>query len=341
MTVTLLRRLAVYAAMAACAGLFGGAAQAGERLDAIKARGFLTCGVGANVPGFSQRDSTGAWRGFDVDLCRAVAAAIFGDASKIRFKPIDTLVNFMGDRDIDMVLRGLTWTSGREISGGLRFGPIILYDGQGFLVPKKLGVTSPDQLSGKSICVSTDADFLRGIRTYFRNRNLTLKAVIKERRAQAADAFFAGECEAMTADASELAEAVIDKAPQADDYVILPQQITKEPLAPLLRKGDEQLYDAIRWAIFALINAEELGIRSDNIDRMRESDDPDVKFFFAPAPRGTVGLSQNWTAAAVQAAGNFGEIFDRNFGVKSRAKMPRGLSRLWTEGGALYAPPIR
>jgi len=247
----------------------------------------------------------------------------------------------VGDRDIDMVLRGLTWTSGREIAGMLRFGPIVLYDGQGFLVPKKLGVTSPDQLSGKSICVSTDAGFLAGIRTYFRNRNLTLKAVIKERRAQAAEAFFAGACEAMTADASELAEAVIDKAPQADDYVILPQQITKEPLAPLLRKGDEQLYDAIRWAIFALINAEELGIRSDNIDRMRASDDPDVKFFFAPAPRGTVGLSQNWTAAVVQAAGNYGEIFDRNFGAKSRAKMPRGLSRLWTEGGALYAPPIR
>jgi general L-amino acid transport system substrate-binding protein len=238
-------------------------------------------------------------------------------------------------------LRGLTWTSGREISGALRFGPIILYDGQGFLVPKKLGISSPDQLSGKAICASTDAGFLTGVRTYFRNRNLVLKAVIKDHRAQAADAFFAGECDAMTADASELAEAVIDKAPNADDYIILPQQITKEPLAPLLRKGDEELYDAVRWSIFALINAEELGIRQDNLERMRDSDDPDVKFFFAPAPRGTIGLSQNWTSAVVQAAGNYGEIFDRNFGAKSRAKLPRGLSRLWTQGGALYAPPIR
>ena len=145
----------------------------------------------------------------------------------------------------------------------------------------------------------------------------------------------------MTADASELAEAVIGKAPQADDYVILAQQITKEPLAPLLRKGDDQFLDAVRWAIFALINAEELGIRADNIDRMRAGDDPDVKSFYAPAPQGTAGLSPNWTVAIIRATGNYGEIFDRNLGAKARAKLPRGLSRLWTEGGALYAPPIR
>jgi|SRR5579871_641642 len=341
MPVNSLRRLVSCAVAVLSGGLLLSSAQAGERLDAIKAHGFLTCGVGANVPGFSQRDASGAWHGFDVDLCRAIAAGIFGDATKIRFKPIDTLVNFMGDRDIDLVLRGLTWTSGREISGALRFGPIILYDGQGFLVPKKLGISSPEQLSGKSICVSTDAAFLTNVRTYFRNRNLTLKAVIKDHRAQAADAFFGGACEAMTADASELAEAVIDKAPNTDDYVILSQQITKEPLAPLLRKGDDQFLDAVRWAIFAIIDAEELGIRGDNIDRMRASDDPDVKAFFAPAPQGAAGLSQNWTVAVVKAAGNYGEIFDRNLGAKARAKLPRGLSRLWTDGGALYAPPIR
>lgn len=341
MAVNLLRRLLWCAAAVLCAGLLFGSAQAGERLDAIKARGFLTCGIGANVPGFSQRDASGNWHGFDVDLCKAVAAGIFGDAAKIRFKPIDTLVNFMADREIDLVLRGLTWTSGREISGALRFGPIILYDGQGFLVPKKLNISSPEQLSGKPICVSTDAAFLTGIRTYFRNRNLTLKAVIKERRALAEDAFFAGECDAMTADASELAEAVIGKAPQADDYVILSQQITKEPLAPLLRKDDAQFLDAVRWAIFALINAEELGIRADNADKMRASEDPDVKLFFAPAPQNTPGLSPNWTSAIVKAVGNYGEIFDRNLGAKARAKLPRGLSRLWIDGGVLYAPPIR
>ena len=238
-------------------------AAAAERLDAIKGRGFLTCGVGANVPGFSTRDARGAWHGFDVDICKAIAAGIFGDATKLRFKPIDTLANFAADREIDLVLRGLTWTSGREVSGGLRFGPIILYDGQGFLVPKKLNIASPDALSGKSICISTDAgftDFRRGLQVYFDNRKLVLKPVVKDRRANAADAFFAGECDAMSADASELAEAVIEKAPHPEDYVILTQQITKEPLAPLLRKGDDQFFDAVRWAIFALIDAEELGV---------------------------------------------------------------------------------
>ncbi len=332
-----------YSAAVLCALmlLFAGKAEAGTQLDAVRQKGFLTCGVGANVPGFSTRDANGVWRGFDIDICKAVAAGIFGDAAKIRFKPIDTLTNFAADRDIDLVLRGLTWTSGRELPGALRFGPILLYDGQGFLVPRKLNVTSPDALSGKSICVSTDAAFLTGLRVYFRNRNLVLKAVVKDRRAQAADAFFAGECDAMSADASELAEAIIEKAPRPEEFVILPQQISKEPLAPLLRKGDEQFFDAVRWAIFALIDAEELGIDSANLEHMRVSEDPDVRFFFAPAPQGTPGLSPGWTASIIRAVGNYGEIFHRNLGDKSRAKLPRGLSRLWNEGGLLYAPPIR
>jgi general L-amino acid transport system substrate-binding protein len=318
-----------------------GSAAAGERLDAIKQRGVLTCGVGANVPGFSQRDARGAWQGFDVDICKAIAAAIFGDARKIAFKPIDTLENFLREPDIDMVLRGLTWTFGREIPASLRYGPILLYDGQGFLVPKKLAIATPDALSGKSICVSTDAGFLTGLRTYFGNRKLVLKAVVKERRAAAEDAFFAGACDAMTADASELAEAVIAKAPRPDEFVILPQQISKEPLAPLLRKGDDQFFDIVRWAIFATIDAEELGIDSGNVERMRASEDPDIKFFFAAPPKGTQGFSPAWSASIVRDVGNYGEIFERTLGAKSRAKLPRGLSRLWSEGGLLYAPPIR
>ncbi len=319
----------------------GATAEAGERLDAIKQRGFLTCGVGANVPGFSQRDAAGAWRGFDVDICKTVAAGIFGDASKIAFKPIDTVENFLKDRDIDLVLRGLTSTFGREVSGQLRFGPIVLYDGQGFLVPKKLSIANLDALSGRSICVSTDAAFLAGLRNYFRQRNLTLKAVVKTKRAEAEDALFAGECEAMTADASELAEALIGKAPHPDDFVILPQQISKEPLSPLLRKGDDQFFDVVRWAIFASIDAEELGVSSANVTRMRASDDPDIKFLLAPAPKGATGLHPAWSYAIVRDVGNYGEIYERNLGEKSRAKLPRGLSRLWNQGGVLYAPPIR
>ena len=330
------------AALGACVLLVAGtAALAGERFDAVKQRGFLTCGVGANVPGFSQRDGSGAWHGFDVDICKSIAAAIFGDAKKIAFKPIDTVENFLKDRDIDLVLRGLTWTSGREVAGALRFGPIVLYDGQGFLVPKKLGIDNPDALSGKTICVSTDAPFLTGLRNYFRQRNLTLKAVVKAKRAEAEDALFAGECEAMTADASELAEALIGKAPHPDDFVILPQQISKEPLSPLLRKGDDQFLDVVRWAIFASINAEELGVTSANVARMRASDDPDIKFFLAAPPMGASGLHAAWTYAILRDVGNYGEIYERNLGANSRAKLPRGLSRLWSHGGVLYAPPIR
>jgi general L-amino acid transport system substrate-binding protein len=321
--------------------LAGGAAEAGERLDLVKQRGFLTCGVGANVPGFSQRDGSGVWRGFDIDICRAVAAAIFGDAAKIAFKPIDTVENFLKDRDIDLVLRGLTWTFGREVAGALRFGPIVLYDGQGFLVPKKLGIDNPDALSGKTICVSTDAAFLTGLRLYFRNRNLTLKAVVKARRAEAENAFFAGECEAMTADSSELAEALIGRAPHPDDFVILPQQISKEPLSPLLRKGDDQFFDVVRWAIFASIDGEELGVTSANVARMRASDDPDIKSLLAAPPMGASGLHAAWTYAILRDVGNYGEIYERNLGAKSRAKLPRGLSRLWNQGGVLYSPPIR
>lgn len=323
---------------------FAGGAAAGERLDAIKARGFLTCGVGANVPGFSTRDATGIWHGFDVDMCKAIAAGIFGDAGKLSFKPVDTLVNFSKDPDIDVVLRGLTWTSGRELPGGLRFGPIVLYDGQGFLVPRKLNIASPDALSGKSICISLDAgftDFRRGLQVYFDKRKLVLKTVVKDRRPDAADALFAGQCDAMSADASELAEAVIEKAPHPEDYVILSEQITKEPLAPLLRKGDEQFFDAVRWSIFALIDAEELGITSANLERSKTSADPDLKYFLTATLKGTPSLAPGWTAAIVKAVGNYGEIFDRNLGAASKAKLPRGLSRLWTQGGVLYAPPIR
>jgi general L-amino acid transport system substrate-binding protein len=319
-------------------------AKAGERLDAIKARGFLNCGVGANVPGFATRDAAGVWHGFDVDMCKAIAAGIFGDAGKLRFKTIDTLVNFLKDSEIDVVLRGLTWTSGRELPDALRFGPIVLYDGQGFLVRKSGNIASPDALSGKPVCISLDAgftDFRRGLQVYFDKRKLIPKMVVKDRRANAADAFFAGECDAMSADASELAEAVIEKAPQPEDYVILPQQITKEPLAPLLRKGDDQFFDAVRWSIFALIDAEELGVTSANLEAMKASTDPDLKSFLGPALKGPPALSAGWTAAVVKAAGNYGEIFDRNLGAKSKAKLPRGLSRLWTQGGVLYAPPIR
>src|SRR5215471_2856791 len=328
-------------ALAIALSLFASGAEAGARLDAIKQKGTLTCGVGADVAGFSRVDQKGAWSGFDVDICRAVAAAIFGDTTKVTFKPIDTLERFFQSPDIDIVLRGLTWTFNRETRAELRFGPIIFYDGQSFLVPKKLNVQTPEQLSGKAICVSSDAEFGPQLQMYFRAKNLTLKAVVKEKRAQAEDAFFAGQCDAMAADASELAEAVIGKAPHPDDYTILPQLLTKEPLSPLLRKDDEELFDVVRWSVFALIDAEELGINQANADRMRGDANIEVKRFFAAPPAVAAGIARDWSYRIVKSVGNYGEIYERNFGAQSRAKLARGLNRLWTDGGLMYAPPVR
>jgi general L-amino acid transport system substrate-binding protein len=325
-----------------CMALMPATASAGERLDSIRQKGFLTCGVGADVPGFSQRSANSEWAGFDVDICKAIAAAIFGQPGKVVFRPIDTLETFLRNPDIDVVLRGLTWTSGRETGAAqLRFGPIVLYDGQAFLVPKKLNISSPDALAGRSICVSTDAGFVAGLRSYFREHQLTLRAMIKDHRAEAEAALFAGQCDAMSADASELAEALIGRAKNPADYIILTQQISKEPLAPLLRKGDDEFLDVVRWTIFALIDAEELGISSSNLVVMRNREDPDGKAFFTAPEMPNRELAPGWAAAAVSAAGNYGEIFERNLGSHSKAKLSRGLSRSWRDGGLMYAPPIR
>lgn len=321
--------------------LFAANASAGERLDSIRQKGFLTCGVGADVPGFSQHKPDGSWVGFDVDICKAIGAVIFGVPGKVMFRPIDTLETFRRESDIDVVLRGLTWTSGRETQGNLRFGPIVLYDGQSFLVPKKLRITKPEELSGRPVCVSTDAAFLGGLRNYFREHDLMLKAVIKDHRAESEAALFAGQCDAMTADASELAEALVGRAAHPEDYIILPQQISKEPLAPLLRKGDDELYDAIRWAVFALIDAEELGITSSNLESQRIREDPDGRAFFTAPMGANRELAKGWAAAAVAVSGNYGEIFERNLGQLSRARLGRNLNKNWTQGGLFYAPPIR
>jgi general L-amino acid transport system substrate-binding protein len=326
-------------ALALGLSLLASVADAGPRLDAIKARGVVTCGLGDNVAGFSQHNAGKDWKGFDVDLCRAIAAAILGDA-KAAFRPIDVLPRFLQSQDIDVVLRGLTWTFGREARSDVRFGPIVLYDGQTFLVPKRLNIQTPEQLTGKLICVSTDVEFMTQLQAYFRARNLVLRTLATALRPQAEDAFFAGQCDAMAADASELAEAIIAKAPQPDDFSILPQQITKEPLAPFMRNDDPQFFDAVRWTIFALINAEELGITQANVDQMRMSDNIEVRRFFADPPAGA-SVVRGWTYNIVKAVGNYGEIYERHLGAGSRAKLARGMNRLWKDGGLMYAPPVR
>ena len=314
-------------------------AEAGPRLDTIKARGSLNCGVAMDTPGLSAVDAKGGYAGFEPDLCRAIAITVFG-APRVQFKPATTAQAFLKDDSIDVVLRGLSWTFAREANSTLRFGPVYLYDGQTFLVRSDSGAKTIAALSGKTICVAreTFADFLPPLQRYFAAHTLALKTIVSTARADALKMFFAGQCDAFTADATELAEAVIAQAPKPGVYNILSEEITEEPLAPLLRKGDDQFFDVVRWAIFALIDAEELGINSRNVDSLANSADPQIKtFFVASAPR----FAQGWAAAIVKSIGNYGEIYARHLGAGSPASLVRGPNRLAAQGGLLYAPPMR
>lgn len=314
-------------------------AEAGARLEAIKARGHLVCGVAPNAPGLSAKDAKGAYAGFEPDLCRAIAIAIFG-APKVQFRDASTARAFLEDEGVDVVLRGLSWSFAREANSALRFGPIYLHDGQTFLVRADLRVKTLAALSGKTVCVAreTFADFLPPLQRAFAAKALVLKTSIADTRAEAAALFFSGGCDAFTADATELAEALIAERAAPGRYAILSDEITKEPLAPLLRKGDDQFFDIVRWAIFALIDAEELGLSSKTLDAKREAADPDVAAFLAAA---SPGFAPGWTASLVRTLGNYGEIFERHLGAASPARLGRGVNRPWTRGGLLYAPPLR
>jgi len=312
---------------------------AGARLDMIKARGHLVCGVAADTPGLSLNDAKGGFTGFEPDLCRAIAIAIFG-VPKVAFRPATTAAAFLKDNDTDIVIRGLSWTFAREAGAPLRFGPIYLYDGQTFLVRTNSGLNTAAALSSKTICVprETFADFLPPLQFYFATHSLVLKTIVANSRADAAKMFFAGGCDALTADETELAEAVIAEDAKPGAYTVLSEQITKEPLAPLLRKGDDQFFDIVRWAVFALIDAEEMGVSSKTLASARTSPDPSVKAFLAAS---APNFAPGWSGAVIETVGNYGEIFDRHLGTMTPARLPRGANRSWIEGGLLYAPPIR
>lgn len=316
-------------------------ADAGPTLDAVRSRGHLTCGVSADAAGLSRRDERGRYEGFEADLCRAIAAAIFGDAAKTQFRPVDTVRSFLADPEIDLVFHGLTWTFARETGiGGVRFGPVVLYDGQAFLTGKRLGAKTINQLLGRTVCVKSDSDFQTNLERAYRERRIALKAIPFGGLAEAEAAFFAGRCDVFTADATELAAALIARKPNSDAYVILPDRISKEPLAPLMRRDDEDLFDIVRWTIFALMEAEELGVTRANVDRISGDDDRRVRSF-AAAHSDHLGLAPGWTAAVVRSVGNYGELYERSLGQASAARLERGLNDLWSRGGLLYAPPFQ
>jgi general L-amino acid transport system substrate-binding protein len=322
-----------------------GTAHAGKDLDAVKARGQLICGVTTGVAGFSVADSQGKWTGLDVDTCRAVSAAIFGDADKVRYVPTTAQQRFtaLQSGEVDMLARTTTWTLQRDTALGFDFTGINYYDGQGFMVNKKLGVKSAKELNGATVCVSPGTTTELNLADYFRANKMTFKPVVIEKVEETRAAFFSGRCDVYTTDASGLYSTRAANAPNPDDYIILPEIISKEPLGPVVRHGDNQFADIVRWALFAQLEAEEYGITSKNVDEMLKSDNPSIKRILGVTPGmgKALGVDEKWVYNIVKQVGNYGEMFERNVGMGSPLKIARGQNALWTQGGLQYAPPIR
>ena len=340
-----MHKLTLTATVALAATLASGAAMAGKDLDNIKARGALVCGVGTGTAGFMLADSQGKWRGLSVDVCRAVAAAIFGDADKVKYQPLTSQQRFtaLQSGEVDVLSNNTTVTLTRDTALGLDFTAVTYYDGQSFLVNKKLGVKSAKELNGATVCVAPGTTTELNLADYFRANKMTFKPVVIEKVEEVRAAFFAGRCDVFTTDASGLYSTRAANAPNPDDYIILPEIISKEPLGPLVRHGDNQFADIVRWALYAMIEAEEYGINSKNVDEMMKSDNPTIKRILGVTPGmgKALGVDEKWVYNIVKQVGNYGESFERNVGQGSILKIDRGLNKLWTQGGLQYAPPIR
>ncbi|EBA18330.1 glutamate/glutamine/aspartate/asparagine ABC transporter, periplasmic substrate-binding protein [Roseobacter sp. SK209-2-6] len=326
------------------AGLAAGAAAAGT-LDDVKARGKLNCGVTTGLVGFAAPNANGEWEGFDVAVCRAVAAAALGDSTAVEFVPTTGKTRFtaLASGEIDMLARNTTWTFSRDVDLKFEFTGVNYYDGQGFMVPKELGVSSAKELDGATVCIQTGTTTELNLADFFRSNNISYEPVPIETNAEAQQQYLAGACDVYTTDASGLAatRATFD-APA--DHVLLPEIISKEPLGPLVRHGDHEWGDVVRWTLNALITAEELGVTSANIAEMSAgTSNPEINRLLGT--EGTLGemlgLSADWGKNAVAAGGNYGEVFAKNIGEDTPIGLARGLNAQWTEGGLLYSPPFR
>jgi general L-amino acid transport system substrate-binding protein len=338
-----MRQLAIAAVLLAA---FTGSAQAGKTLDAIKARGQLVCGVNPSLPGFSAADSQGNWAGLDVDVCKAVAASVLGDASKIKWVPLNAAQRFaaLQSGEVDLLSRNTTWTLTRDASLGLFFTGTTYYDGQGFMVTKKSKITSAKQLKGATVCVQSGTTTEKNLTDFSKAAGLNMKSVVFETQEATNKAYFAGRCQAYTTDASGLASVRNKEAGNPEDHVILPELISKEPLGPAVRRGDDEFFTIVKWVVFALVEAEEYGLTQDNVDAQRaKSTDPVVQRILGTSEDTgkLLGLDKDWAYRPIKAVGNYGEIFDRNVGPKSALKLPRGANNLWSKGGLQYAPPVR
>jgi len=329
-------------AAALAAAVFVSTAHAQSTLDAVKGKGFVQCGVNTGLAGFSQPDSKGVWKGIDVDLCRAIAAAVFGDAAKVRYTPLTAQQRFtaLQSGEVDLLARNTTWTITRDTSLGLNFVGVNFYDGQGFMVPKKLNVKSAKQLNGATICVQPGTTTELNLADYFRANKMTFKPVVIEKLEEVTNAYFSGRCDVFTTDVSGLVSVRGSRAPKPDEHVILPEVISKEPLGPAVRHGDDRWFDVVKWTLFAMIEAEEMGLTTKTIEQAASSKDPAVqRFVGASGDIGKMlGLDNRWSFNIVKQVGNYGESFDANL---KPLGFERGINALWNQGGLMYAPPIR
>ena len=333
--------------LAGAFALAGTAAMAASpTLEAVKKNGFVRCGVnGGGLPGFATVDDQGNWSGFDVDYCKAVAAAIFGDTSKVKYVPLSAKERFtaLQSGEIDVLIRNTTWTLTRDTALGLDFVGVNYYDGHGFMVPKSLGVKSALELDGASVCVQTGTTTERNLADYFRKHNMKYEPVVFENANEAIAAFQAGRCDVFTTDRSGL-YAERTRFDNPDEWVILPEVISKEPLGPVVRHGDNEWGDIVRWVFYATIEAEEYGVTSENVDDMRaNSTDPTIRRLLGVEDKfgEYLGLPQDWAYQVIKQVGNYGEIFERNLGTNTPLKIERGINDLWTRGGLQYAMPFR
>ena len=339
-------KLAAGAVLALGTLLAAPAAHAGKTLDAIKARGQVVCGVNTGLAGFAAADSSGKWSGLDVDVCKALAAAVLSDPEKVKYVPLNAQQRFtaLQSGEVDVLARNTTFTLTRDASLGLSLTVTNFYDGQGFMVPVKSKIKSAKQLKGQTVCVQSGTTTEKNLTDYSKANNLNIKPVVFEKVEAATGAYFSGRCIAYTTDASGLASTRNKVAKVPADHVILPDLISKEPLGPMVRRGDDEWYAIVKWVIYGLIEAEEYGVTQANVDSLKTSStDPVVKRILGTSEDTgkLLGLDKEWMARAIKATGNYGEIFERNVGPKSALGLPRGVNNQWNKGGLMYAFPVR
>jgi len=324
----------------ATAAIFSTTAQAGT-LEDVKKAGVVKCGVSTSLAGFSAADDKGNWKGIDVDLCRGVAAAVLGDATKVKFNPLTAKERFtaLQSGEIDILSRNTTWTLTRDADLGLNFAGVNYYDGQGFMVSKKLGVDSVLKLDGAAICIQAGTTTELNLSDYFKANNMKFKAITFDTNDQTIEGFKSGRCDVLTTDQSGLYSLRL-KLEKPDDAIVLPEIISKEPLGPVVRQGDDVWFNIVKWTLNAMINAEEMGVTSKNIDEMKKSKDPAIGRLMGGEGK-KLKLDDSWSYNIIKQVGNYGESFDANVGSGSPLKIERGVNALWNKGGIMYAPPIR